>query len=174
MNIVKEELLQLLLTITRIVNLSLTEGIFSDNWKTAIVRPLLKQLGVELKHNKYRPISNLSFISKVVEKCALDQPNAHGDSNNLMPSYQSAYRKHFSTETALLKICNDILWSMGEQQTSAFIAIGLSAAWTPWTAQPSLMSLRPRYCKINVGHAYSDPRKLAYSVPQGSCAGPVL
>ena len=34
--------------------------------------------------------------------------------------------------------------------------------------------LKPRYCKINVGGSYSDPRELAYSVPQGSCAGLVL
>ena len=104
-SIVKQELLPI---ITRIVNLSLTQEIFSDNWKTATVRQLLKKLGLELIHNNYRPISNLLFFSKVVEKCALDQLNAHCNSNNLMPSYQSAYRKHFSTETEMLKICNDI------------------------------------------------------------------
>ena len=55
MNIVKQELHQLLPIITRIVNLSLTQEIFSDNWKTAIVRPLIK-LYLELIHNNYRPI----------------------------------------------------------------------------------------------------------------------
>ena len=48
-------------TITKIINISLTKGIFAKEWKTAIVHPLLKKLGSELIPSNYRPVSNLSF-----------------------------------------------------------------------------------------------------------------
>ena len=59
--------------ITRIVNLPLNRGQFANTWKTAIISPLLKKLGLEIIQSSYRPISNLSFVSKLTEKCFLDQ-----------------------------------------------------------------------------------------------------
>ena len=57
-------------TITKIINISLTQGIFTEEWKTAIVHPLLKKLGSELTPSNYRPVSNLSFFIKVTgEMC---------------------------------------------------------------------------------------------------------
>ena len=99
-------------TITKIINISLTQGIFAEEWKTAIVHPLLKKLGSELIPSNYRPVSNLSFLSKLLEKCALQQFNNHCITNKLLPDYQSAYRKNYSTETSLIKLVNDILWAM--------------------------------------------------------------
>ena len=57
--------------VTRIVNISLTDGVFAAEWKTSIVRSLLKKLGLKIIHKNYHPVSNLSFISKAVECCAL-------------------------------------------------------------------------------------------------------
>ena len=62
---------------TKIINISLTQGIFAEEWKTAIVHPLLKKLCSELIPSNYRPVSNLSFLSKLLEKCALQQFNNH-------------------------------------------------------------------------------------------------
>ena len=59
--------------ITELVNTSLTEGIFVNNWKTAIIKPLLEKLGLELIAKNSRPVSNLPFMSKLVEKCMLKQ-----------------------------------------------------------------------------------------------------
>ena len=115
--------------ITSIVNLSLTTGVFADAWKSAIVRPPLKKSGIELAAKNYRPVSNLPFISKVVEKCMLCQFRKHCDTNHLLPDYQSAYRKNYSCETALVKFQNDILWSMENKNITATIAIDLSAAF---------------------------------------------
>ena len=53
-------------TITQLVNTSLTMGEFCLEWKTAVVRPLLKMPGLELLHKNYRPVSNLCFLSKLV------------------------------------------------------------------------------------------------------------
>ena len=53
--------------ITKIVNTSLQQEIFSKHWKTAVIQPLLKKIGLELITSNYRPVSNLTFLSKVVE-----------------------------------------------------------------------------------------------------------
>ena len=60
-------------SITKIMNLSLEMGQFTYQWKVAVVRPLLKKLGLDLINKIYRPVSNLSFLSKVIEKAMLKQ-----------------------------------------------------------------------------------------------------
>ena len=77
--------------ITDIINESITTGIFPMKWKNAIIRPLLKKLGLTLIHSNYRPVSNLPFLSKVVEKVVLDQFRSHCTNHRLIPDYQSAY-----------------------------------------------------------------------------------
>ena len=104
-------------------------GIFANNWKTAIIKPLFKKAGLDLICKNYRPVSNLSFLSKILEKCALLQFNDHCIANNLLPDYQSANREHFSCETALVKLMDDILWNMEQQKITAVVAIDLSAAF---------------------------------------------
>ena len=76
--------------LTEIINKSLTEGMFIERWKTAIVRPLLKKLGLELIKKNYRPVSKLLFLSKVVNRCILEQFNSHCAEFNLLPDVQSA------------------------------------------------------------------------------------
>ena len=96
-------------SLTTIVNLSLSTGEFSGEWKKAIVWPLLKKTGLKLINKNYRPVSNLCSISKLVGKCMLDQLMDHCLQHNLLPDFQSAYWKNYSTETSLLNITNDIL-----------------------------------------------------------------
>ena len=62
-------------TVTKIVHLSLSEGEFCNKWKVGIVWPLLKKVGLELIKSNYRPASNLTFMSKIIEKCMLHQLN---------------------------------------------------------------------------------------------------
>ena len=112
-----------------LINLSLQEGVFAESWKMAIICPLIKMLGLELVYPNYRPVSNLLFLSKVVEKCMLKQFIIHCDNNNLLPDYQLAYRQNYSTETSIIKLCNNVLWEMENQQLTAFISIDLSAAF---------------------------------------------
>ena len=76
--------------ITSIINQSLQSGSFLRNWKTAIVRPLIKKHGMNLVRSSYRPVSNLSYISELLEKAMLDQINQHCDAHNLLPDCQSA------------------------------------------------------------------------------------
>ena len=67
----------LALPITEMVNLSLLRGHVPENWRTAVVFPLLKKPGLDLVYKNFRPVSNLPFISKVVEKAALQQLLVH-------------------------------------------------------------------------------------------------
>ena len=77
--------------ITAIVNCSITQGIFAQHWKMAIIWPLLKKAGLALILSNFHPVSNLSFLSKVVECAVLKQFNEHCTRNDLIPDYQSAY-----------------------------------------------------------------------------------
>ena len=56
----------------------------------------------------YRPISNLTFLSKVIERLVVKQINEYIDKSLLMPEFQSAYRRRHSTESALVKVLSDI------------------------------------------------------------------
>ena len=96
-------------TLTHIINTSILSGQFPTNMKTAIVSPLLKKCSLDInKLENYRPVSNLSFISKIYEKVVLQQLVDYLNHNNLLCTFQSAYRPHHSTETILLKTASDI------------------------------------------------------------------
>ena len=95
-NLLKKHINILLPLITRIVNLSLSNGEFAECWKVSIIRPLIKKKGLECILKNYRPVSNLSFISKLVERACLDQFMSFIENNKLLPSYQSAYRYSIS------------------------------------------------------------------------------
>ena len=128
-SILKQILDTCLPAITQIVNLSLTHGEFSKDWKVAVVKPLLKKPGLDLISKNYRPISNLPFISKLVEKCMLKQLMKHCEKYNLLPDFQSAYWKHYSTETSLIRLTNDILWLMEKQHITLLAILDLLAAF---------------------------------------------
>ena len=114
--IVKDNIELLLPAITHLVTLSLHGGEFPEGLKSAIVRPLLKKKGLDLALANYRPVSNLTYISKIIEKAVAILFDAHMDKESLLPKYQSAYRAGFSTETLLLRIHNDILKNMEEKK----------------------------------------------------------
>ena len=104
-------------------------GIFPDRLKKALVKPLLKKINLELIKKNYQPVSNLEFLGKVIEKAAAKQFIEHIDKNNLMEPNQSAYHKHHSTESCLLKIKRDILDAIDNQKVTALILLDASAAF---------------------------------------------
>ena len=127
--LLKKVLPSVIRPITSIVNNSIAKGIFAMTRKTAIIHPLLKKSGLALQLNNFRPVSNLSFLSQVVEDAVLQQSNKHCKDQDLFPDYQSAYWPSYSCETALVKIVNDILWAMENNEVTALMAIDLSAAF---------------------------------------------
>ena len=103
----------------------LTSSVISDvNLSLKFKKPSLNKDSVK----NYRPVYNLSFLSKVLEKVVVNQLNTHINSSNTSNQYQSAYRKFHSTETALLKIHIDILASTNAGKVTALTLLDLSAA----------------------------------------------
>ena len=81
------------------------------------------------KLENYRTVSNLSFISKIVEKVVLQQLVDYLNHNNLLCTSQSKYRPHHSTETILLKAANDILLGLDKRRISSLTLLDLSSAF---------------------------------------------
>ena len=77
----------------------------------------------------YKPISNLSLVSKIVERLAVDQLNIHANHYDLLPERLSAYRLHYSTETAVTIVHNDIVRSTDAGFVSTLVLLDLSAAF---------------------------------------------
>ena len=74
-------------------------------------------------------MSNLSFVSKLVERVAVKQLTDYLETNELLPLLQSAYRSHHSTETALLKVLSDVLTAIDDKVTLLAL-LDLSAAFS--------------------------------------------
>ena len=129
-SITKQCLDDLVSLITFIVNASLFTDRVSPQFKQAIVTPLLKKPGYDSNDMRnFRPVSNLSFISKILEKVVLIQLKSHLSSNNLLESFQSAYKQNHSTETAVLSVLGGLLCSADERLVSLVALLDLSAAF---------------------------------------------
>ena len=103
---IKENLEEFLDVLLKLVNTSLTNSEFILDWKLAILQPLLKKANLDLVDCNYRPVSNLTFVSKLVEKAMLHQIEEHLDLNMLNITYQSAYKKYHSCEN-----CSDQIYA---------------------------------------------------------------
>ena len=96
--------------VTRIVNVSLSTGTVPSGLKQALVTPILKKQGLDASDlRNFRPVSNLPFVSKILEWVVLLQLQSHLCANSLLKIRQSAYRKYYSTETAVLSVLEGLL-----------------------------------------------------------------
>ena len=192
--LVKSHCLTALLPIIHdIITGSLQSGEFPADFKIANVCPLLKKPSLDKDVLKnYRPVSNLAFVSKVIEKIVATQLNDHLLSNNLMEEFQSAYRKGHSTETALLRVQSDILQAIDRGNAAYLILLDLSAAFDTIDHETllSFMNthlgiegkalqwfssyLQCRKQSVVINGVASQPSILKYGVPQGSVLGPIL
>ena len=184
----------LLPVLTRMINMSLNSGVFPAEWKVADVRPLAKKSNLDTctAFENLRPVSNLSYVSKLIERTVFNQTNNFLNTQGLYPQGQSAYRKCHSTETALLRVTNDIMMNMNRQHVTLLVMLDLSSAFDTidhgvlldrlnnefgikgrvleWFT--SYLSKRSQFISINGGR--SRLFNVSYGVPQGSCLGPLL
>ena len=175
--------------ITRtIVNLSLQGGQVPDRFKVAVIKPLLKKSGADREDfSNFQPVSNLYFLSKVTEKAVAAQLCDHlNGKDGLLEEFQSAYKCCHSTETALVRVHNNILKTVDDNKSVILLLLDLSAAFdtvdptilvsglanrfgirdTALNSFLSYLQLRKQFVSVNgIDSSLND---LQYGVPQGS------
>ena len=179
--------------ISKIINISLETGQMPSQLKVAMLRPLLKKSSLDhTQFSNYRPVSNLSFISKAIEKLVANQLISYINEYELNETFQSAYKQYHSTETALIRVHNDILSAIDNRRTVILLLLDLSAAFDtvdhaillsrlrvrfgiagkPLLWLQSYLSNRMQYVSVDGGT--SIKHDLVCGVPQGSVLGPIL
>ena len=179
--------------IMQIINKSLSTGGYPQYFNNALVTTLPKKrtLDEDILHN-YRPVSNLAFVSKVTEKVVASRLNHHLMVNNLQEPFQSAYRVNHSTETAMLRVQNDIIRALGDNKVVLLVIIDISAAFDTVNHERLLSILHAigitgkalawfacylqnRSQTITISGKQSRSQQLECGgVPQGSVLGPPL
>ena len=190
-SLLKSSLDALLPIICKIVNTSLQSSTVPEVFKRAIVAPLLKKPSLDSENMKnYRPVSNLPYVSKLMEKVVMSRFNAHLDTHELREPLQSAYRAQHSTETALTKVFSDILCTIDNRQCVLLVLLDFSAAFDTidhdimlsrlenlfGVSGEALSWLRSYFSgrsqRVVLNGGSSEPVQLSTGVPQGSVAGP--
>lgn len=175
------------------INASLRSGIFPSCFKKAVVTPVLKKANLDTNTLKnYRPVSNLTFVGKLMERIAAKHIIEHMSKNELFDTYQSAYRKGHSVETTLLHVKDYIDRALDEGDGVLLLLTDLSAAFDTVdhkilldrlssiigvrsTALSWISSyLENRSQCVAVGGVESEEVALTTGVPQGSVLGPLL
>ena len=191
--LIKEFLGELLPFLTRMCNASIRQGHLPVSQKEAIVTPILKKSDLDPSDVKnYRPISNLPFMSKVVEKVVLGQLSVHLSVNDLFPKFQSGFRRGHSTESALLRVMSDIYAAIDTGKVSLLALLDVSAAFDTVDHSILLERLSKSYGLTGSAHGWfesfiSERRQtvrfggttapttlVRFGIPQGSVLGPVL
>ena len=176
--------------LTDILNLSLVSQNIPGKWKQAYVSPLLKA-GDPLDVNNYRPISNLSALSKILEAQVSVQVKHFLEAQEILNPMQSGFRVKHSTVTACLNVLDDIkdAWENNLVCTALFIDLtkafdtvdhsillsrlsnlGTSQKVTNWFKS----YLVGRTQCVKLGDTVSEPVTMEKGVPQGSILGPLL
>ena len=177
-----------------LVNYSLEVGSI-DCLKSAIVLPLIKQLDEIMdkdQYKNYRPVSNLLFLEKLIERVVADRLNKYMLTNNLNCDKEYGYKENHSTEVLLIKVVNDLLMACDEKQPTIVLLLDLSAAFDT-VDQEKLLEilmneigiegtalrwfrsfLTERSQRVKINDSYSDVVMLHFGVVQGSVLGPPL
>ena len=180
-------------SLAHLANLSFSSGVFPEKFKLGHVIPLIKKAGSDAQDpSNYRPITNLVTISKILERLVLARLGPHVHTSKGFSSFQSAYRRRHSTETALLRVANDLNTSMESGSKSVLLSLDISAAFDTIDIDKLLLRLDSdfgvcgmastwfrsyltgRTCYVAMGDLKSDVWSCDSGVPQGSVLGPVL
>ena len=176
-----------------IINKSLEQGHFPESLKSAAVKPTLKKTNLDKDdYSNYRPVSNLSCLSKIIEKCVNIQLLKYLDQHELFAPCQSGYRKSYSCETAIVKIHNDVMMMIDEKSNVLLVLLDLSAAFDTINHDILIQRLKNMYgingtvlkwiksylngrsFTVTIKRSSSSSCTIEIGVPQGSILGPLL
>ncbi len=178
--------------IAELFNRSLITGHFLDEFKHAFITPIVKKAGLDSSDvGSYRPISNLSVLSKLCERVVARQVRNYLQHFSLLPSLQSDFHPGQSTETAILRVMSDLFASVDRGDFAALILLDLSTAFNTVDRGILLQRLKRTFgfdgqvlswfsslnaCTACVrrGSDCSEVTKLICGVPQGSVLRPLL
>ena len=132
----------LLPVFVNMINLSFKDGLVPALYKEAVLDPVIKKDSLDHEvYQNYRPISNLRFVSKATEKIVALRITDHLEDNNLLETFQSAYKKGHSRETALTRINDDLLKAIDDNACVILVLLDLSAAFD--TVDHQILLTRP-------------------------------
>jgi exonuclease III len=191
--LVKDCLEELAPALTTIINKSLCRASVPEPLQRAVVMPTIKDPNGDrdLLAN-YRPVSNIAFVSKVLEKVVLNQMNDYLLKNDLLNANQSGYRTGHSCETLLAGMFDDLLKDLDSGKVAALMLLDMSAAFDTVDHEKLMEVLEVRFgvkgsalgwfksylssrsYRVNVHGELSEVIALICGVPQGSLLGPVL
>ena len=176
--------------LTQLVNQSLKEGSMTGV-KESILNPLLKKSGLDADNKKnFRPVNNLLYLSKLIERAVGNQLNDHMTKNNLHEESQFAYKTHHNTENMMLGIVDEVLRGFDENQATVIIFLDLSAAFDTIDVDKFLEIMQEeigvddialqwfksfldqRTQRVKIENEYSDSLQVPCGAPQGSILGP--
>uniref|UniRef100_A0A8C6VZY2 Reverse transcriptase domain-containing protein n=1 Tax=Nothobranchius furzeri TaxID=105023 RepID=A0A8C6VZY2_NOTFU len=179
--------------ITKLFIISLSTGSVPSYFKQAALSPILKKPNLDPSEpGNYRQISKHSFLAKILEKSVAGQLTTFLDLNNVLDKFQSGFRKMHSTETALLKVSNDVLMAADSGQYTVLVSLNLSSAFDTVDHKILLHRLHNdlgfsgtvlkwfssylnnRTFSVCVNKSRSEVASLLHGVPQGSVLGPIL
>ena len=179
--------------ISKMVNMSLSTGVFPDCFKNSYVKPLIKSQTLDGNSlSSYRQVSNLTLISKIIESAVSNQLQTHFEANNLLHKNQPAHRPGHSVETAILSVYSNISLELDKGYSVFLVLLDLSAAFDTishsrlfavlkssfgvcGTALEWIKSyLTNRSFQVVINSAKSAKADLDVGVPQGSVLGPIL
>ena len=178
-------------SLTRLLNLCISNKVFPSAWKVAKVTPVFKGNGSRSDCNNYRPISVLPVLSKLLERHICDHLCDFLTSNGILYKLQSGFRKSFSTETTLIRLIDELLLNLDKENVTGLVMIDYKKAFDLIDHTLLLQKLRSigidndyvalfesylsdRTQYVNINGCHSTLRDANLGVPQGSILGPVL
>ena len=189
---IKAAATDLALPLNHMINVSLNTSKFANRWKLAKLLPLLKSSELNRLHSSsYRPIAILPTISKLIEKAAQSQLMKFLENNELINENSHAYRKGYSTTTALLEITEELYRAVDNKKISNLMTLDQSSAFDCVHHGTLLQKLKVynleesaiewirsylghRTQFVEIGNASSEMFSADRGVPQGSVLGPLL
>jgi hypothetical protein len=191
--LIKECLKELLPVITAICNESMKHGTIPEKLKMAQITPIIKKPQLDPEDPaSYRPVSNLPFLAKILEKLVTVRLTSYLQENDLFAKRQSAYRRLHSTETGMLRLISDLTLALEVGECALVALLDLSAAFdtvdheilitkiekclgvTGKALQWFVAYISHRRQAVKLRNGHSSPSPLVSGVPQGSVLGPLL